>query len=121
MISGNRGVWLAALPLALAFAACSGNKGLSGRPDSGASVSGIVAPAIRQAVGLEPKRWNAADIHRHDIARMQVEYGAIGVGCATVWEAVVMARAGLSGPADGSTIVTSPSCSRRCLGRSPSG
>lgn len=30
------------------------------------------------------------------IARMQVEYGAIGVGCATVWEAIVMARAGIS-------------------------
>jgi D-serine deaminase-like pyridoxal phosphate-dependent protein len=26
---------------------------------------------------------------------MQVEYGAIGVGCATVWEAIVMARAGI--------------------------
>ena len=30
------------------------------------------------------------------IARMQVEHGAIGVGCATVWEAIVMARAGIS-------------------------
>ena len=30
------------------------------------------------------------------IARMQIEHGAIGVGCATVWEAVVMARAGIS-------------------------
>jgi D-serine deaminase-like pyridoxal phosphate-dependent protein len=29
------------------------------------------------------------------IARMQIEYGAIGVGCATVWEAIVMARAGI--------------------------
>jgi len=29
------------------------------------------------------------------IARMQVEYGAIGIGCATVWEAVVQARAGI--------------------------
>jgi D-serine deaminase-like pyridoxal phosphate-dependent protein len=29
------------------------------------------------------------------IARMEVEYGAAGVGCATVWEAVVMARAGI--------------------------
>jgi D-serine deaminase-like pyridoxal phosphate-dependent protein len=29
------------------------------------------------------------------IARLQVEYGAIGVGCATVWEAIVMARAGI--------------------------
>jgi D-threonine aldolase len=29
------------------------------------------------------------------IARMEVEYGAIGVGCATVWEAIVMARAGI--------------------------
>jgi D-serine deaminase-like pyridoxal phosphate-dependent protein len=26
---------------------------------------------------------------------MQVEHGAIGVGCATVWEAIVMARAGI--------------------------
>ncbi len=30
------------------------------------------------------------------IARMQVEHGAIGVGCATVWEAIVMARAGIA-------------------------
>jgi D-serine deaminase-like pyridoxal phosphate-dependent protein len=30
------------------------------------------------------------------IARMEVEHGAIGVGCATVWEAIVMARAGIS-------------------------
>jgi D-serine deaminase-like pyridoxal phosphate-dependent protein len=29
------------------------------------------------------------------IARMEVDYGAIGVGCATVWEAIVMARAGI--------------------------
>ena len=29
------------------------------------------------------------------IARMEVERGAIGVGCATVWEAIVMARAGI--------------------------
>ena len=30
------------------------------------------------------------------IARLEVEHGAIGVGCATVWEAIVMARAGIS-------------------------
>jgi len=29
------------------------------------------------------------------IARLQVEHGAVGVGCATVWEAIVMARAGI--------------------------
>jgi len=29
------------------------------------------------------------------IARLQVEHGATGVGCATVWEAIVMARAGI--------------------------
>ncbi|HEX6655890.1 MAG TPA: alanine racemase, partial [Candidatus Limnocylindria bacterium] len=29
------------------------------------------------------------------IARMEVEHGAIGIGCATVWEAIVMARAGI--------------------------
>ena len=29
------------------------------------------------------------------VARLEVEYGAIGVGCATVWEAIVMARAGI--------------------------
>jgi D-serine deaminase-like pyridoxal phosphate-dependent protein len=29
------------------------------------------------------------------IARLEIEYGAIGVGCATVWEAIVMARAGI--------------------------
>ena len=30
------------------------------------------------------------------IARLEVEYGAVGVGCATVWEAIVMARAGIN-------------------------
>lgn len=30
------------------------------------------------------------------IARLEVEHGAIGIGCATVWEAIVMARAGIS-------------------------
>ena len=30
-----------------------------------------------------------------DIARMQIEAGAIGVGTATIWEAIVMARAGI--------------------------
>jgi D-serine deaminase-like pyridoxal phosphate-dependent protein len=30
------------------------------------------------------------------IARLEVEFGAVGVGCATVWEAIVMARAGIS-------------------------
>ena len=29
------------------------------------------------------------------IARLEIEYGAIGVGCATVWEAIVMVRAGI--------------------------
>ena len=29
------------------------------------------------------------------IARLQIEHGAIGAGCATVWEAVVMVRAGI--------------------------
>ena len=29
------------------------------------------------------------------IARLEVEGGAIGIGCATVWEAIVMARAGI--------------------------
>jgi D-serine deaminase-like pyridoxal phosphate-dependent protein len=29
------------------------------------------------------------------IARLEVEHGAIGVGCATVWEAIVMARSGI--------------------------
>jgi D-serine deaminase-like pyridoxal phosphate-dependent protein len=29
------------------------------------------------------------------IARLEVEHGAIGIGCATVWEAIVMARAGI--------------------------
>ena len=29
------------------------------------------------------------------IARLEVQAGAIGVGCATVWEAIVMARAGI--------------------------
>ena len=30
-----------------------------------------------------------------DIARMQIEAGAIGVGTGTLWEALVMARAGI--------------------------
>jgi D-serine deaminase-like pyridoxal phosphate-dependent protein len=29
------------------------------------------------------------------IARLEVDHGAIGIGCATVWEAIVMARAGI--------------------------
>ena len=29
------------------------------------------------------------------IARQEIEYGAVGVGCATVWEAIVMVRAGI--------------------------
>jgi D-serine deaminase-like pyridoxal phosphate-dependent protein len=29
------------------------------------------------------------------IARLEIEHGAIGIGCATVWEAIVMARAGI--------------------------
>ena len=29
------------------------------------------------------------------IARVEIERGAIGIGCATVWEAIVMARAGI--------------------------
>src|SRR5437588_6643442 len=32
-----------------------------------------------------------------ELARMQVDAGAIGVSTATVWEAIVMARAGLDG------------------------
>ena len=43
-----------------------------------------------------------ADIRPHikvhkspDLARLQVEAGAIGLSCATVWEAIVLARAGL--------------------------
>ena len=30
-----------------------------------------------------------------DIARMQIEAGAIGIGTATLWEAIVIARAGI--------------------------
>jgi D-serine deaminase-like pyridoxal phosphate-dependent protein len=29
------------------------------------------------------------------IARLEIEHGAIGIGCATVWEAIVMVRAGI--------------------------
>jgi D-serine deaminase-like pyridoxal phosphate-dependent protein len=29
------------------------------------------------------------------IARLEIEHGAMGIGCATVWEAIVMARAGI--------------------------
>jgi D-threonine aldolase len=39
---------------------------------------------------------NHVKVHKSPhIARLAVEYGAIGVGCATVWEAIVMARAGI--------------------------
>jgi hypothetical protein len=53
MTYGNRGVLLAALPMALAFAGCSGNKGLSGRPDSGASVSGNTDPDSAVPLGVD--------------------------------------------------------------------
>jgi D-serine deaminase-like pyridoxal phosphate-dependent protein len=46
--------------------------------------------------GVETTLRAHVKVHKSPhIARLEVEYGAIGVGCATVWEAIVMARAGI--------------------------
>jgi D-serine deaminase-like pyridoxal phosphate-dependent protein len=59
---------------------------------------------LRKNLSLIEKRMSSlpANLRAHvkvhkspHIARMQIEAGAIGVGTATVWEAIVMARAGI--------------------------
>ncbi|MFN8631838.1 MAG: alanine racemase [Chloroflexota bacterium] len=46
--------------------------------------------------GVPTKLRAHVKVHKSPhIARLQIEHGAIGVGCATVWEAIVMARAGI--------------------------
>jgi D-serine deaminase-like pyridoxal phosphate-dependent protein len=54
----------------------------------------------RMEAGMKdvPTRLRAhVKVHKSPhIARMEVEHGAIGIGCATVWEAIVMARAGIA-------------------------
>jgi D-serine deaminase-like pyridoxal phosphate-dependent protein len=53
----------------------------------------IMAAGMR---GLSTNLRAHVKVHKSpQIARMQVEQGATGVGCATVWEAIVMARAGI--------------------------
>ena len=59
----------------------------------------LTANLERMATGM---RGTATTLRAHvkvhkspHIARLEVEHGAIGVGCATVWEAIVMARAGI--------------------------
>ena len=45
---------------------------------------------------MPAKLWAHVKVHKSQhIARMQVEAGAIGVGTATIWEAIVFARAGI--------------------------
>jgi D-serine deaminase-like pyridoxal phosphate-dependent protein len=80
-------------------------------PDLGRSKHDLSTPAL--LLDLDVLRANLAfmaehmagvqvDLRAHvkvhkspQVARLQVEYGAVGVGCATVWEAIVMARAGI--------------------------
>jgi D-serine deaminase-like pyridoxal phosphate-dependent protein len=46
--------------------------------------------------GVETTLRAHVKVHKSPhIARMEIEHGAVGVGCATVWEAIVMARAGI--------------------------
>jgi D-serine deaminase-like pyridoxal phosphate-dependent protein len=63
-------------------------------------------PVARRNIEKMGERMRAlpADLRPHikvhkspDLARMQVEAGAIGVSTATVWEAIVMVRSGLDG------------------------
>jgi D-serine deaminase-like pyridoxal phosphate-dependent protein len=63
-------------------------------------------PAARRNIEKMAERMRGlpADLRPHvkvhkspELARMQVEAGAIGVSTATVWEAIVMVRAGLDG------------------------
>jgi D-serine deaminase-like pyridoxal phosphate-dependent protein len=63
-------------------------------------------PAARRNIAKMGERMRGlpADLRPHvkvhkspELARMQIEAGAIGVSTATVWEAIVMVRAGLDG------------------------
>jgi D-serine deaminase-like pyridoxal phosphate-dependent protein len=53
---------------------------------------------MRERMSSMPTKLRAhVKVHKSPhIARMQVEAGAVGVGTASVWEAIVMARAGIS-------------------------
>ena len=80
-------------------------------PALGRSREALTTPAL--LLDLEALRSNLAFMAEHmrgtdttlrahvkvhkspHIARLEVDAGAIGVGCATVWEAIVMARAGI--------------------------
>ena len=54
---------------------------------------GLMAAGMR---GIATTLRAHVKVHKSPhIARLQVEHGAIGVGCATVWEAIVMVRAGI--------------------------
>jgi D-serine deaminase-like pyridoxal phosphate-dependent protein len=80
-------------------------------PEIGVATDALSTPALlldHDALGANLERMEAGmrgvattlrahvKVHKSPhIARLQVEHGAIGVGCATVWEAVVMARAGI--------------------------
>lgn len=80
-------------------------------PDLGRSLADLSTPSLLlnlpqlrsnldvMATGMRdaPAKLRAhVKVHKSPhIARMEVEAGAIGVGCATVWEAIVMARAGI--------------------------
>jgi D-serine deaminase-like pyridoxal phosphate-dependent protein len=81
-------------------------------PAIGATRAGLTTPALLLDLGI--LRANLGFMAEHmvgapavlrahvkvhkspHIARMEMEAGAVGVGCATVWEAIVMARAGIS-------------------------
>lgn len=80
-------------------------------PDLGRRLDELSTPAL--ILDLEALRANLGFMAEHmreapatlrahvkvhkspHIARLEVENGAIGIGCATVWEAIVMARAGI--------------------------
>jgi D-serine deaminase-like pyridoxal phosphate-dependent protein len=81
------------------------------RPAMGRSRGDLTTPALlldldilkanleRMAIGMRDVDTTLrahVKVHKSPhIARLEVEYGAIGVGCATVWEAIVMVRAGI--------------------------
>jgi len=77
-----------------------------GRPASEIVTPALVLdlPAARRNIDLMSRRIAElpADIRPHikvhkspELARLQVEAGAIGLSCATVWEAIVLVRSGL--------------------------
>ena len=70
-------------------------------------------PAARRNIAKMADRVRAmpAELRPHikvhkspQLARMQIEAGAIGVSTATVWEAIVMARSGINGVAVVNTV-----------------